>query len=106
MDSNHRRREPADLQSAPVGHLGNLPLQGVQSLKVETLKRKTGAVKAGFQIGNRTPAGGPMKRGQPSISRSVWSARYSRALIGEHNTSPKARAYRALQTLRAIRSRV
>jgi hypothetical protein len=25
MDSNHRRREPADLQSAPVGHLGNLP---------------------------------------------------------------------------------
>jgi hypothetical protein len=27
MDSNHRRRKPADLQSAPVGHLGNLPLQ-------------------------------------------------------------------------------
>ena len=25
MDSNHRRRKPADLQSAPVGHLGNLP---------------------------------------------------------------------------------
>ena len=27
MDSNHRRRKPADLQSAPVGHLGNLPTQ-------------------------------------------------------------------------------
>ena len=27
MDSNHRRREPADLQSAPVGHLGNLPTE-------------------------------------------------------------------------------
>src|SRR5882672_1176464 len=27
MDSNHRRRKPADLQSAPVGHLGNLPAQ-------------------------------------------------------------------------------
>ena len=27
MDSNHRRRKPADLQSAPVGHLGNLPAE-------------------------------------------------------------------------------
>ena len=26
VDSNHRRRKPADLQSAPVGHLGNLPI--------------------------------------------------------------------------------
>src|ERR1035437_3350601 len=25
MDSNHRRRKPADLQSALVGHLSNLP---------------------------------------------------------------------------------
>ena len=32
MDSNHRRRKPADLQSAPFGHSGNfpscLPLEG------------------------------------------------------------------------------
>jgi hypothetical protein len=27
LDSNQRRRKPADLQSAPVGHLGNLPKQ-------------------------------------------------------------------------------
>lgn len=26
MDSNHRRRKPADLQSAPFGHSGNCPL--------------------------------------------------------------------------------
>ena len=26
MDSNHRRQEPADLQSAPFGHSGNHPL--------------------------------------------------------------------------------
>lgn len=26
MDSNHRRRKPADLQSAPFGHSGNFPL--------------------------------------------------------------------------------
>ena len=25
MDSNHRRRKPADLQSAPFGHSGNCP---------------------------------------------------------------------------------
>ncbi len=25
MDSNHRRRKPADLQSAPFGHSGNPP---------------------------------------------------------------------------------
>ncbi len=25
MDSNHRRRKPADLQSAPFGHSGNYP---------------------------------------------------------------------------------
>ena len=30
MDSNHRRRKPADLQSAPVGHLGNLPTSNLQ----------------------------------------------------------------------------
>jgi hypothetical protein len=32
MDSNHRRRKPADLQSAPVGHLGNLPNPPYQAL--------------------------------------------------------------------------
>ena len=26
MDSNHRRRKPADLQSAPFGHSGNYPI--------------------------------------------------------------------------------
>ena len=26
MDSNHRRRKPADLQSAPFGHSGNHPI--------------------------------------------------------------------------------
>ncbi len=25
MDSNHRRRKPADLQSVPFGHSGNFP---------------------------------------------------------------------------------
>ena len=25
MDSNHRRRKPAELQSAPFGHSGNYP---------------------------------------------------------------------------------
>jgi hypothetical protein len=34
MDSNHRRRKPADLQSAPVGHLGNLPRGGSRSQSV------------------------------------------------------------------------
>ncbi len=32
MDSNHRRRKPADLQSAPVGHLGNLPFAGPSNI--------------------------------------------------------------------------
>ena len=27
MDSNHRRRKPADLQSAPFGHSGNYPFK-------------------------------------------------------------------------------
>ena len=27
MDSNHRRRKPADLQSAPFGHSGNHPFR-------------------------------------------------------------------------------
>ena len=27
MDSNHRRRKPADLQSAPFGHSGNFPFK-------------------------------------------------------------------------------
>ena len=27
MDSNHRRRKPAELQSAPFGHSGNCPFQ-------------------------------------------------------------------------------
>ena len=27
MDSNHRRRKPADLQSAPFGHSGNYPVE-------------------------------------------------------------------------------
>lgn len=26
MDSNHRRRKPAELQSAPFGHSGNCPI--------------------------------------------------------------------------------
>ena len=30
MDSNHRRREPADLQSAPVGRLG-IPPKGARN---------------------------------------------------------------------------
>ena len=34
MDSNHRRRKPADLQSAPFGHSGTCPFQKVE--------RKTG----------------------------------------------------------------
>ncbi len=29
MDSNHRRRKPADLQSAPFGHSGTRPKQNV-----------------------------------------------------------------------------
>ena len=27
MDSNHRRRKPAELQSAPFGHSGNCPFR-------------------------------------------------------------------------------
>ena len=33
MDSNHRRRKPADLQSAPFGHSGICPFQKVLFLK-------------------------------------------------------------------------
>ena len=33
MDSNHRRRKPADLQSAPFGHSGICPLYETQTLK-------------------------------------------------------------------------
>ncbi len=32
MDSNHRRRKPADLQSAPFGHSGILPIFLFESL--------------------------------------------------------------------------
>ena len=33
MDSNHRRRKPADLQSAPFGHSGNCPFCGLRVQK-------------------------------------------------------------------------
>ena len=33
MDSNHRRQEPADLQSAPFGHSGNHPLNYFVNIK-------------------------------------------------------------------------
>ena len=36
MDSNHRRRKPADLQSAPFGHSGNHPCS-IASAKVYIL---------------------------------------------------------------------
>ena len=43
MDSNHRRRKPAELQSAPFGHSGNCPryfqLQCKGTIIFETCKR-------------------------------------------------------------------
>ena len=40
MDSNHRRRKPADLQSAPFGHSGNFPFLA-SSPPLEELARFT-----------------------------------------------------------------
>ena len=34
MDSNHRRRKPADLQSAPFGHSGNHPFCSAKLCKI------------------------------------------------------------------------
>ena len=36
MDSNHRRRKPAELQSAPFGHSGNCPFVLNCDAKVRT----------------------------------------------------------------------
>ena len=33
MDSNHRRRKPADLQSAPFGHSGTCPMNSEKQIK-------------------------------------------------------------------------
>ena len=56
MDSNHRRRKPAELQSAPFGHSGNCPLVLNCSAKVrfifETCKR-LGRKIYHFYCGNR-----------------------------------------------------
>ena len=38
MDSNHRRRKPADLQSAPFVHSGICPFQKVFSKKSDSLE--------------------------------------------------------------------
>ena len=38
MDSNHRRRMPADLQSAPFGHSGICPFQKVCLKKSDSLE--------------------------------------------------------------------
>ena len=40
MDSNHRRRKPADLQSAPFGHSGICPLRYRFSFASGTLAEK------------------------------------------------------------------
>ena len=37
MDSNHRRRKPADLQSAPFGHSGICPFRYVLFKKSDSL---------------------------------------------------------------------
>ena len=37
MDSNHRRRKPAELQSAPFGHSGNCPSFWFSVAKVDTI---------------------------------------------------------------------
>ena len=39
MDSNHRRRKPADLQSAPFGHSGICPFQN-QEIKEQLQEEK------------------------------------------------------------------
>ena len=36
MDSNHRRRKPADLQSAPFGHSGICPFNMCDSYRIQT----------------------------------------------------------------------
>ena len=40
MDSNHRRRKPADLQSAPFGHFGIYPEKGRSFIRVRQRCRK------------------------------------------------------------------
>ena len=56
MDSNHRRRKPAELQSAPFGHSGNCPryfqLQCKGTIYFETCKR-LGRKIYHFYCGNR-----------------------------------------------------
>ena len=44
MDSNHRRRKPADLQSAPFGHFGIYPFGGGRGYTQEASLRKGFAV--------------------------------------------------------------
>ncbi len=43
MDSNHRRYQPADLQSAPFGHSGNCPY-------IVYLRTPYAAVPQGLQV--------------------------------------------------------
>src|SRR3712207_1112053 len=53
MDSNHRRQEPADLQSAPFGHSGNHPCFLKSECKDSVFygeRRTRGYLFAGFNI--------------------------------------------------------
>ena len=43
MDSNHRRRKPADLQSAPFGHSGICPFQSLNLAVVSKCDFQTAA---------------------------------------------------------------
>ena len=59
MDSNHRRRKPADLQSAPFGHFGIYPFP----VKGDVLNRAVRAAQ-GFRrkkCSSKIFGGGPRK---------------------------------------------
>ena len=77
MDSNHRRREPADLQSAPVGHLGILP--------AETNYRRTTCTDDRPSFRDFSP--------RPGISRDQIRPAFTAAFVGhrqrEHCAEPK-----------------
>ena len=74
MDSNHRRRKPADLQSAPFGHSGICPFQKVFSKKSDSLKNYLILLRAEDGAQTRDPQLGRLMLYQLSYFRNfMWA---------------------------------
>src|SRR5215470_7647214 len=77
MDSNHRRRKPADLQSAPVGHLGNLPFGRTHTVYCPRPKvqRQKSSKNQNSKLQRSAKPQFPITTGSPRRFSRFWGAR-------------------------------